>query len=165
MRKFCGSLREHAVKIINFKKKKMKLLVKQQQETYENANICYICKENLENKYLKDKKKYCKVRDHCHYTGQDKGAAHSICNLKYSVPKKIPIDFHNESIYDYHSIIKKLAKLFKKEFTCLGENTEKYITLNLPDTGRGSHFVPLYQLYCNKKIYNRFSQLSFILFS
>ena len=61
MGKFCGSLREHAVKIINFKKKKMKLLVKQQQETYENANICYICKENLENKYLKDKKNIVKL--------------------------------------------------------------------------------------------------------
>ena len=29
----------------------------------------YIYKEKLENKYLKDKK-YCKVRDHCHYTGE-----------------------------------------------------------------------------------------------
>ena len=32
MKKFCESLREHAMKIINFKKKKMKLLTKQQQE-------------------------------------------------------------------------------------------------------------------------------------
>ena len=46
----------------------------------------------LENKYFKDKK-YCKVRDHCHYTGEYRGAAHSICNLKYSVPKKIPLVF------------------------------------------------------------------------
>ena len=50
----------------------------------------------LENKYVKDKK--CrKVRDHCHYTGEYRGAVHSICNLKYSVPKKIPIAFHNGS--------------------------------------------------------------------
>ena len=28
--------------IINFKKKKMKLLTKEQQESYENAKICYI---------------------------------------------------------------------------------------------------------------------------
>ena len=31
-------------------------------------------------------KKYCKVRDLCHYTGEYRGAAHSIFNLKYSLP-------------------------------------------------------------------------------
>ena len=106
-------LREHVMKTINFKKKKMKLLKKEQQESYENAKIDYTCKEKSDNKYLKDKK-YCKVTDHCHYTGQYRGAAHSICNLKYSVPKKIPIVFHNESNYDYHFIIKEFAKELKK---------------------------------------------------
>ena len=43
----------------------MKLLTKEQQESYENANIYYICKEIFKNKYAKDKK-YRKVRDHCH---------------------------------------------------------------------------------------------------
>ena len=56
MKKFCESLREHEMKIIDFKKKKMKLLTKEQQESYENAKICYICKEKFENKYFKDKK-------------------------------------------------------------------------------------------------------------
>ena len=46
MKKFFEFLREHAMKIINFKKKKMKLLTKEQQESYENANICHICKKN-----------------------------------------------------------------------------------------------------------------------
>ena len=128
MEKFYESLREYAIKIINFKKKKIKLLTKEQQESDENAKICYICKEKFGNEYLKDKK-YRKVRDHCHYTGEYRGAAHSICNLKYSVPKKIPIVFHNGSNYDYHFIIKELAEEFKKQFTCLGENTEKHITL------------------------------------
>ena len=32
-----------------------------------------------------------KVRDHCDYTGKFRGAAHNICNLRYNVPKKIPI--------------------------------------------------------------------------
>ena len=58
-------------------------------------------------------------------------AAHSICNLKYSVPKKIPIVFHNGSNYEYHFIIKELAEEFKKQFTCSRKNTEKHITLQL----------------------------------
>ena len=80
---------------------------------------------------MKDKK-YCKVRDHCHYTGEYRGAAHSICNLKYSAPKIIPIVFHNGSNYDYYFIMKELAEGFKKQFTCLGEITEKYITYRVP---------------------------------
>ena len=55
MKKFCESLREHPMKIINFQKKKIKLSTKEQQESYENAKICYICEENFKNKYLKDK--------------------------------------------------------------------------------------------------------------
>ena len=106
MKKFCESLREYSMKIINFKKKKMKLLTKGQQKSYELAKICYICKEKFENKHLKDKKYYI-VRDHCHYTGEYRGAAHSLCNLKYCVPKKIPIVFHSGSNYDYHFIIKE----------------------------------------------------------
>ena len=52
--------------------------------------------------------------------------------LKYSVPKIIPIVFHNGSRYDYHFIIKELAENFSKQFTCLRENTEKYITVTVP---------------------------------
>ena len=120
MKKFCEFLREHAMNIIHFKKKKMKLLTKEQLESYENTKICYICKEKFKNKYLRDKK-YRNVRDHCDYTREYRGAAHSICNLKYSVPQKIPIAFHNGSNYDYHFIIKELAEEFKKQYTCSGE--------------------------------------------
>ena len=47
----------------------MRLLPKKQQKSYNNRKICYICKARFENKYLKDKK-YRKVRDHSHYTGE-----------------------------------------------------------------------------------------------
>ena len=40
--------------------------------------------------------------------------------------------FHNEFNYDYHFIIKELAEEFKKQFTCLGKNAEKYITFTIP---------------------------------
>ena len=56
------------------------------------------------------KKKYCKVRDHCQYTGEYRGAAHNICNLKYSLPKKGPITFHNGFNYDYYFIKKEFAE-------------------------------------------------------
>ena len=96
----------------------------------KKQKICYICNEKFENKYLKDKK-YCKVRDHCHYTGKYRGALYSIWNLKYSIPKKIPRVFHNGSNYDYHFIIKELAEEFLKKLTCLGENIEVYITFTV----------------------------------
>ena len=73
-----------------------------------------------------------KVRDHYHYTGKYRGAAHSNCNLKYRTTKKIPVVFHNGSTYDYHFIIKQLAREFKYYLECLGENTEKYITFSVP---------------------------------
>ena len=46
--------------------------------------------------------------------------------------KKTPIAFHIGSNCDYHFIIKELAEEFEKQFTCLGENTEKYITFTVP---------------------------------
>ena len=51
------------MKIINFKKKNMKSSIKVQQGSCEYAKICYICKEEFEQRYMKDKK-YRKVRDH-----------------------------------------------------------------------------------------------------
>ena len=50
-------------------------------------------------------KNHRKPTGHSHYTGIYRGAAYSICNLEYSVPKRIPTVFHNGSIYDYHFII------------------------------------------------------------
>ena len=47
MKTFCQLLREHAMKIIKFKKKNVKLLIKEQQELYENTKICHIGEEIL----------------------------------------------------------------------------------------------------------------------
>ena len=93
---------------------------------YNEQKICYVCKKELDNN---DKKHY-KVRDHCHYTGKYRGAAHNMCNLRYKVPREILVVFHNGSIYDYHFIIKELVKEFDGNFEWLGENTEKYITFS-----------------------------------
>ena len=41
----------------------------------------------LAEKNSANDKNYRKVRDHCHFTGKYRGAAHSICNLRFNVPK------------------------------------------------------------------------------
>ena len=59
--KIWESLREHMMKIINFKKKKNEIINKR-QELYENAKISCICQENFEVKFVKNKR-CCKLRD------------------------------------------------------------------------------------------------------
>ena len=122
------------MKIINYEKKGMIPLTDEEEESYENHDVCHICeKEVCTNKNNKKEfKSYCKVRDHYHYTGKYRRAAHSSCNLRYKIPKQIPVIFHNESTYDYHFLVKEFSKEFKGNFECLGENTEKYITLSVP---------------------------------
>ena len=112
------------------KRKKMIPLTKKEEENHNKQKVCSICKKefNMGN----SDKKYHKVKDHCHYTGKYRGAAHNICNLRYKIPKEIPIVFQNGSTYDYHFIIKELVKEFDGNFECLGENTEKYITFLVP---------------------------------
>ena len=128
MKKFSKDLREHVSKIINYEKKEMILLTTEEKIYHNKQKICYICKKEFNN----NEKKNYKVSDHCHYMGKYRGTAHNICNLRYKVPKEIPILFHNGSIYDYHFIIKELVKEFEGNFECLGENTEKYIIFSVP---------------------------------
>ena len=105
----------------------MILLTDEETQSYEEEKVCDICKKE----FCFDKN-YQKVRDNCHYTGKVRGAAHSICNLNYKVPKEIPIVIHN-AVYDTHFIIKQLAEDFDDgEFDCKGENKEKYITFSVP---------------------------------
>ena len=64
--------------------------------------------------------------------GKFRGAAHSICNIRYKTPKEILVVFHYGSKYDCHFIINQLEKEFDDRLECLGENTEKYITFSVP---------------------------------
>ena len=58
-------------------------------------------------------KNHRKVIDHCNFTGKYRGTTYSICNLRFNVPNEILVVFHNASSYDYHFIIKGLAKQFE----------------------------------------------------
>ena len=67
------------MKMINLKKKKMKFLTKEQQESYENAEICYIFLKKIENKYLKDKNVIVITQKNI----EDQRIAYAIQNKKY----------------------------------------------------------------------------------
>jgi len=73
-----------------------------------------------------------KVRNHCHLTGKFGGAAHNDCNLRYRVPRFIPVFFHNLSMYDAHLFIKKLTYINNSEgnIKCLAKNQENYISFS-----------------------------------
>ena len=118
-------------KKLTMRKKEMIPLTNEENEFYKKQKVCYICKKEF-SAYDDDNENYYKVIEHCHYTWKFRRLAHSMCNLRYKTPKEIPIIFHNGSTYDYHFIIKQLAKEFEGKFECLGENTEKYITFSVP---------------------------------
>ena len=132
MQKFAKALKTMAMMIINTPQNSMIPLTDEENRKYERSIECHICSQ----KFIHDKenekyRKYCKVRDYCHYTGKYRGSAHSICNLKYKVPKEIPAVFHNGSKYDYHFIINELA-IGIDGIEYLGEDAEKYITFKVP---------------------------------
>ena len=133
MKRFCDDLIKHITRISNYEMKPMDLLIEEEKESYENQELCHICDKDVctddKNNNSKEMRKF---RDHFHYTGKHRGDAHSKCNLEYKIAKGIPVLFHNGSVYNYHFIIKYLAREFKGSFECLGENTEKYISFTLP---------------------------------
>ena len=131
MKRFCKDLKDHATKIIDFKKKTMIPLTKE-EDNYNKENTCYICKKDFNNDTTESSSLENKASDHCYFTGKYRGAAHNTCNLRYKIPKYIPVIFHNGSTYDYHFIIKELACELEGNFECLGESTEKYITFSVP---------------------------------
>ena len=112
MKKFCKDLKKHATRIINHEKKKIIPLTKEEKINYNDQKVSYICKKEFDT----IDKKHHKVRDHCHYTGKYRDAAHNICNLRYKVPREIPVVFHNGPTYNYHFIIKELVKEFEGNF-------------------------------------------------
>ena len=128
----CKKLKEHEMKIITYEKKKMIQLTDEENRSYEEQEVCHICKKKLyANEHDENYKNTKKVKDHCHYAERFRRPAHSICNLRYKIPDNIPIIIHNAS-YDTHFTINQLPKEFKGGLDCIGENAEKYITFSVP---------------------------------
>ena len=111
-----------------FRHPKPLLMTEQNIQDYENATHCWICEMELI-----DNKKNPKVKDHCHFTGEYRGAAHKSCNLKLAIKPnktKIPVVFHNLKGYDSHLIMQKIHKT-TGNITCIANNAEKFISFSI----------------------------------
>ena len=118
---FIKWLEEDVKAIANIEEKEM-VFTEEDREQFNKASDCWICGEYLGND---------RVRDHCHFTGRYRGAAHNSCNLKYRKPKSISVFFHNLTGYDSHLFIKKFGTPDKKEnIDCIPNNEEKYISFS-----------------------------------
>ena len=92
------------------------------KDDFEKAKICWICQKEFGEREKK-------VRDHCHFTGKYRGAAHNKCNLQFKKPKFTPVIFHNLSGYDSHLFVKNLGKS-EGNIKCIPNNEEKYISFS-----------------------------------
>ena len=100
--KFVDTLEQHIKKIcLEFKYKKM-IFGAEDKRDFEGATKCWICEQGFSEIDIK-------VRDHCHFTGKYRGAAHNTCNLMYKKSKLTPVIFPNLSGYDSHLFIKHSA--------------------------------------------------------
>ena len=64
------------------------IMSKKEEHLFQKSNNFWICKKLIDN----DEEK---VRDHCHVTGEFRGAAHWNCNINFQLTKKVPVIFHN----------------------------------------------------------------------
>ena len=124
---------KHAIKLTHriyqeyYSKPKPYNLTPQEEKDFQSATICHICEQDL----FKDKEtgQILKVRDHCHFTGEYRGAAHNQCNLKCKKTLILPVIFHNLQGYDSHLFIKQLAKV-SGDLSCIPSTEEKYISFS-----------------------------------
>ena len=103
----------------NFKPMSLRLTSREEKE-FHKAVLCHICKKPLDDD---------RVRDHCHFTGKYRGAAHNSCNLQCQKPMILPVVFHNLQGYDAHLFIKQLSRL-PSDLSCIPSTEEKYISFS-----------------------------------
>ena len=132
---FCEKLVELTKGIYNefYLRPKPLRLTQEERNIFKNEVYCHICGHEL---------KTDKVREHCHFTGKYRGAAHNLCNLRCKKPLILPVIFHNLQGYDSHLFIKQLASFTQGDLSCIPSTEEKYISF--------SKYVKVSEYYSNR---------------
>ena len=121
--KFCEHIISEAKRLYtSFPEQPMTPLTKSQLKEHRKATKCHICFKPFDDRG--------KVRDHCHYSGLYRGAAHFSCNLRYKISSYIPAVFHNLAGYDAHLFIRKLAK-YTTHMGVIAKNIEDHISFSI----------------------------------
>ena len=111
---------------LSLPKKEMIPLSSEEWKKFHESEVCWLCKGKF------GEKTFSKVRDHCHYTGKFRGAAHQSCNLKFKRPKFTPVFFHNLQNYDAHLFVRALGLMDEVlSISCIPNNGEKYTSFSL----------------------------------
>ena len=72
------------------------------------------------------------VRDHCHFTGEFRGAAHNHCNRQFRKTYKIPVFMHNLKGYDGHIVFENLAKVkLNKPPKVIAKSLESFMSIKV----------------------------------
>ena len=109
---------------LSLPKKEMIPLSPEEWRKFNESEVCWLCRGKFGEKP--------KVRDHCHYTGKFRGAAHQSCNLKFQRPKFTPVFLHNLQNYDAHLFVRALGLMDEVlKIKCIPNNDEKYISFSL----------------------------------
>ena len=121
---FCEHIIAEAHRLYNsFPENPMRALTKVQLKEYNHVSTCHIC-------FSPFRQGSRKVRDHCHYSGTYRGAAHPLWNLQYKIPTYILVVFHDLAGYDAHMFIKELAK-YGSGMGIIAKNTKDYISFSV----------------------------------
>ena len=116
---------KYCQKVVNDHFSKPLEMTDEDEESFQRAEECHICKEPyIENDNVK-------VRDHCHVTGKYRGSAHQSCNLNFSLTNKIPVVFHNLKGYDSHFIMQEIGDIVKKNAYIDKEGNKHEMSINV----------------------------------
>ena len=98
-----------------------------EEQSFKNSMHCWVCGKQFT---LIDQVAHNDppVRDHCHYTGRYRGAAHNSCNLRIRRTRTILVLFHDFTNYDNHLFVRSLGKI-EGDINVIARNDEKHISV------------------------------------